>query len=48
MNTRTRGGTTRRALCAERACGNGMPSEAGAFRRHCDVWVANPVQIRIS
>ncbi|MGI9784569.1 hypothetical protein [Neisseria meningitidis] len=48
MNTRTRGGTTGRALCAERACGNGMPSEAGAFRRHCDVWVASPVQIRIS
>ena len=43
-----RGGTTGCALCAERACGNGMPPEAVAFRRHCDVWVAGPVQVRIS
>ncbi|ENX9103660.1 hypothetical protein C1M26_07845 [Neisseria gonorrhoeae] len=43
-----RGGATGCALCAERVCGNGMPSEAGAFRRYCDVWGAGPVQIRIS
>ncbi|ENV1759144.1 TPA: hypothetical protein ACLTN6_000821 [Neisseria gonorrhoeae] len=48
LNPALRGGATGCALCAERVCGNGMPSEAGAFRRHCDVWGAGPVQIRIS